>query len=250
MKRKIGLIISILTITVGVLIMIYPSIENFFYQQENDKELSNFTEIMQQNLVETLYEIKTSETVKESDSSKKKTTKKNNIDYNALLNDMRTYNESLAKYQYISANPEKAFNLTKYGVNDGILGYININKLNVTLPIRVGTELPILNKGAGNIIGTSLPIGGVNTNSVIAAHRGWGGKNMFRYINKLEKGDIVTISNYFGKLKYKVVGSEIIPDDTYEDVTIQKGKDMITLYTCHPYTVNTHRLIVRCERVQ
>ena len=104
-------------------------------------------------------------------------------------------------------------------------------------------------KGATHLSQTSIPIGGNNTNSVIAAHRGLIRNKMFRNIDKLGNGDIIKINNMWGELTYKVIKTEVIHPTNINEILIQKDKDLITLVTCHPYRVNTHRYIVICERV-
>jgi sortase A len=88
----------------------------------------------------------------------------------------------------------------------------------------------------------------LNTNCVIAVHRGLGGSDFLRYVEKLETGDIVRVENFWYTLEYKVVRVKIIEPDEVKPILIQQGKDMLTLYTCHPYGVNSQRYLVYCER--
>ena len=103
-------------------------------------------------------------------------------------------------------------------------------------------------KGAGHLSETSIPIGGNNTNSVIAAHRGMKSHPMFRDIENLSIGDEVKITNMWDELIYKVVETKVINPDEISEVLIQEGRDLITLITCHPYTKNYQRYVVYCER--
>ena len=97
---------------------------------------------------------------------------------------------------------------------------------------------------------TSLPIGGENTNAVIAAHRGMWSAKMFREIEKLEPGDEVIVRNLWGSLSYKVESCIVIEPEEIEKILIQEGRDMITLLTCHPYPTNEKRYVVYCERIK
>ena len=97
---------------------------------------------------------------------------------------------------------------------------------------------------------TSIPIGGANTNAVIAGHRGWGGASYFRYITDLTLGDEVTITNLWETLRYRVVGTKVIEPHEIENILIQPGRDMVTLLTCHPYASGgKQRYLVYCERI-
>lgn len=145
---------------------------------------------------------------------------------------------------------EKAdFNLSDYGIEDNMIGYLNIPKLELEISIRLGASRENMNYGAVHLSKTSMPIGGKNTNCVIAAHRGWDGKKMFRYIDRLEIGDDIYLTNPWETLHYKVTQiAQILPTEI-KRILIQKGRDMLTLFTCTPYRVNSHRYVVYCDRV-
>ena len=106
-----------------------------------------------------------------------------------------------------------------------------------------------MKKGAVHLTETSYPIGGVNTNSVIAAHRGYGKATLFRHIDKIGVGDKIHIRNFKEELTYEVYETKIINPDDVSELEIQEGQDIITLITCHPYRVNTQRYIVKAKRV-
>ncbi len=139
--------------------------------------------------------------------------------------------------------------LREYGISDNIIGTISIPKIDENLPIYLGANEANMKKGAVHLTETSYPIGGVNTNSVIAAHRGYHGAKMFREIDELEVGDPVIIHNFREELTYEVVEIKIINPNEIDQVLIQPGKDMVTLMSCHPYTKSTYRYLVYCERV-
>ncbi len=142
------------------------------------------------------------------------------------------------------------FSLTDYGLPDETFGVISIPKLNLEMPLYLGATDENMAKGAAVLSGTSVPIGGSNTNAVIAGHRGWGGVAYFRYITELSIGDEVVITNLWERLRYLVVGTKIIEPNEIENILIQPGRDMVTLLTCHPYASGgKQRYLVYCQRV-
>ena len=133
---------------------------------------------------------------------------------------------------------------------DDAVGYVEIPAMDVTLPLYLGASRAHMNDGAAVLGQTSMPIGGIATNCVIAAHRGWNGKAMFRDVELLQEGDLVYLTNLWETLTYQVTGTSIIWPDEVEAVAIQPSQDMVTLLTCHPYIVGTHRYLVYCQRVE
>lgn len=171
-----------------------------------------------------------------------------------LLEAMHAYNERIyLEKQTGLCDPwsyqQPSFSLEEYGFEDEVFGAISIPKLELEMPIYLGATNENLAAGAAQLSQTSIPIGGTNTNSVIAGHRGWHGASYFRYITDLEYGDEVIITNLWGKLTYKVIDTDIIAPNQVEKVLIRPGKDMITLLTCHPYASGgKQRYLVICER--
>ena len=138
----------------------------------------------------------------------------------------------------------------KKNVFSGPFGYLEIPKISEKLPIYLGGSLENLAKGVAQLDRTSLPIGGIGTHSVIAGHRGYyRGVTFFRYLNKLKVGDRFYIHIYDKTLTYEVTGTDIILPTEREKLSIDPEKDMVTLLTCEPYRVSTHRLLVHGERV-
>ena len=137
---------------------------------------------------------------------------------------------------------------------DGVMGYLSIPKIHVRLSIYHGVEAEVLQTGVGHLNGTKLPIGGEGTHSVLAAHRGLPSARLFTDIDQLEKGDLFYIHMLDQVLAYQVdqILDMVDKDDTAvleEALQIQEGKDLVTLFTCTPYGVNSHRLLVRGTRV-
>lgn len=130
------------------------------------------------------------------------------------------------------------------------IGVINISKINISLPIYAGTSESILQKGAGHLEGTSLPVGGSSTLSVITAHRGLPEARLFTDLDKLEVGDIFSIESMAGELYYEVDKIETVKPSETDKVKIVEGRDYVILLTCTPYMINSHRLLVRGHRIE
>lgn len=166
---------------------------------------------------------------------------------------MQAYNERIFREGQTGmtdawSDVDTSFDFEGTGLADEMAGYITIPAMDVELPLYIGAGAEHLEKGAAVLAQTSMPIGGENTNCVIAAHRGYGGKAMFREIERLVPGDRVEITNLWETLSYEVVKCIVIyPDDT-DAVKIIPGEDMVTLVTCHPYTENYQRYVVYCVR--
>lgn len=134
-------------------------------------------------------------------------------------------------------------------IGNGIMGSIDIPKISVNLPIYHGTKEEVLSSGAGHVQGTSIPVGGENTHSVLTAHRGLPSSRLFTRLDELVKGDMFFISIQNNTLAYKVSKIKTINPEQVEYLKIEEGKDLVSLVTCTPYGINTHRLVVTGERV-
>ena len=175
--------------------------------------------------------------------------------YPELWADMTTYNESIyaegqsglsCAYDY----QKPSFTLKDYGLEDEVFGVISIPAMDLNMPIFLGATEKHMADGAAHMSQTSLPIGGNNTNCVIAGHRGYGGASYFRYIEKLQVGDSVSITNLWETLEYRVVQIKMIYPYEVEEILIQENRDLLTLLTCHPYASGgRQRYLVYCERV-
>lgn len=174
--------------------------------------------------------------------------------YLELLADLQAYNQRIyAEKQRNLTNLEAcevpAADLTAYGIEDEIIGVLEMPTMELTMPVYLGASDGHLAAGATVLGNTSAPIGGVNTNCVIAGHRGWYGADYFRHIDRLQAGDMVTVTNLWETLTYTVVGIQIIQPHEVNRIKIQPGRDLLTLITCHPYASGgRQRLVVYCER--
>ena len=177
-------------------------------------------------------------------------------DYPELWADMVRYNETIytqgqagLSCQYDYQKP--SFTLTQYGLADEVFGVISIPAMELEMPIFLGATEQHMADGAAHLSQTSLPIGGENTNCVIAGHRGYNGASYFRYIDKLKVGDLVSVTNLWEELTYRVCEIKIIDPHDVTEILIQPGRELLTLLTCHPYASGgKQRYVVYCERVE
>lgn len=149
-------------------------------------------------------------------------------------------------------NQEKltAFNECLGFDDDDIFGAIEIPKLKLVIPVYLGSSEEVLSKGIGQVEGSSLPLGGESTHTVLAGHRGMGTKAMFRNVDELKDGDVFYIHTMNGTLTYQVYGQKVIYPDETDSLEIQEDKDLATLLTCHPYRHNYQRLLIQAERAE
>ena len=174
--------------------------------------------------------------------------------YSEVLTDLQEYNERIYAERQAGladalACEEPAVLLRDCGVEDEIIGVLEIPTLELVMPVYLGASGAHLDAGAAVLGNTSAPIGGMSTNCVIAGHRGWHGADYFRHIDRLQVGDTVTITNLWETLTYTVVDIQIIQPHEAEKIKIQPGRDLLTLITCHPYASGgRQRLVVYCER--
>lgn len=176
------------------------------------------------------------------------------IPYPVLRQAMEDYNQSIWEekqeglcdpWSYI----QPSFVLEDYGLEEEVFGVISIPSLELELPLYLGASKEHLSDGAAVLSQTSIPIGGNNTNCVIAGHRGWYGASYFRYLNELQPGDEVIVTNLWESLHYTVVETTTIKPNDVEAIHIQENRDLLTLLTCHPpASGGKERLLVFCER--
>lgn len=217
----------VLIFLIGALVLAYPHISDLYYRVETRSLISEFKEesakISPEELAERLSLARAY----------------NESLYNAITEDPYSENklaEGRAEYARMLEVKEK-------------LGHVEIPKININIPLYAGTSDQVLEMGAGHLEGTSLPIGGNSTHSVITAHTGLPKAKLFTDLNKLEIGDKFYIHNIEGVLAYQVDQVLVIEPTDFKDLLIEPGHDYVTLLTCTPIMVNSHRLIVRGHRV-
>ncbi len=173
------------------------------------------------------------------------------------LQEARKYNENLYEMtQTLSDELELEESLEQEYQNmlhlsgTGIMGTIEIPKISVRLPIYHGTSDDVLTKGIGHLKSSSLPVGGENVHSVLTGHRGLPGAQLFTRLDEMEKEDIFYVKVYDEILVYRVINIQVVKPENVEVLEIQEGKDLVSLITCTPYGLNTHRLVVTGERIE
>lgn len=226
MNNKVKTIICILIFLTGLSVMLYPSISNYFHQKNQVGVIKDYREKVDKMSREQIDEMKNAAR-----------------EYNARIADAAiNYNASSS-----SAGPDY---MNLLSVNDDVMAYISIPICGINLPIRHGCSEEVLQKSAGHLPGSSLPIGGENTHAVITAHRGLPSAKLFTNIDSLKLGDQFYIHGLDETLAYEVDQIKVVlPEDT-KDLQIMKGGDYVTLVTCTPYGINTHRLLVRGKRTE
>ena len=176
--------------------------------------------------------------------------------YEDLYRSIQTYNEWLVKINQGNLTNSVSmaivpFTMTDYGLPDNVFGVLRIPVMDLEMPIYLGANDENMAAGAAVLTQTSIPIGGENTNAVIAGHRGWNGYPYFLDIENLQVGDLVYIKNIWEELTYKVTAIRIVYPDDIDAILIQPEKDMVTLLTCHPpNTGGRYRYLVYCERTE
>ena len=235
MKRKLsGILFGLLFLT-GFGILVYPTVSNQWNTYRQSRLISDYEKVVSDMKPEDYTE--EWEAAREFDS----TLVQNNI-YGDVFGSDDTQIEDTDYWKVLNV------------AEDGVMGYLSIPKINVRLAIYHGTAEDVLQTGIGHMNGTSLPIGGESTHSVLAAHRGLPAARLFTDIDQMQQGDMFYIHVLDETLAYQVdqILDMVEKDDheTLEDaLQIQEGKDQVTLFTCTPYGVNSHRLLVRGTRV-
>ena len=225
MKKNRSTIILILIFLVGLSVMLYPTVSDYVNQRHQSRALASYDE-----------------TVNEMSDA----------DYTAYFEAADAYNQRLAATPNSFFTPEQVsgYDETLDVSGTGIMGYITIPKISVKLPIYHGTDEGVLQVAAGHLEGSSLPVGGAGTHAVISAHRGLPSAKLFTNLDELEVGDRFTITVLDRVLTYEVDQISIVLPTETDQLLPTEGMDYVTLMTCTPYGVNTHRLLVRGKRVE
>ena len=224
MKKNKSTIILILVFFVGLSVMLYPTISDYVNQLHQTRAVANYA----------------ADVDKLSDA-----------DYTAYFEAADAFNAQIAADPDALYFPDRfpSYESTLDVTGTGIMGYITIEKIGVELPIYHGTSDAVLQVAAGHLEGTSLPVGGASTHAVISAHRGLPSAKLFTNLDQLEVGDTITITVLDRTLTYEVDNISIILPTETDSLKVSEGKDYITLMTCTPYGINTHRLLVRGRRI-
>ena len=229
-SEKLLLIISIIFIILGVGIFLYPSISNYLAEKNHIDIIRNYDDLI----------VKIDEEKINEEKEKAKI-------YNENLSGDPVHDPFVIGSGYaLPENYKEVLNIA----GDSVMGYVEIPKMSVYLPIYHGTSDEVLEKGVGHIQNTSVPIGGKSAHSVLTGHTGLPNAELFTRLDELGIGDIFYIHVLDDVLTYKVFETKVILPDKIDELQILNGKDYITLVTCTPYGVNSHRLLVKAERVE
>ena len=236
MKKRLPSILVGLLFLVGLGIMIYPTVSNQWNTYRQNKLISNYEKIV--------------DDMSDEDFSQEW---QNAQAFNETISGNNVFADVFGEKSKDSENSE--YNRVLNMNNDGIMGYISIPEINIKLAIYHGTSDDVLQTGVGHINGSKLPIGGESTHCVLAAHRGLPSAELFTDIDQLQTGDKFYLHILDKVLAYEV--DQILPMVDKDDhqtlqnaLSITEGQDYVSLFTCTPYGVNSHRLIVRGHRVE
>lgn len=226
-KKRISIstIILVIILLVGLSVMLYPTVSDWWNSRVQTQAIAGYDSAVEQL---------------------------DDENYDELLRSAYEYNAALATVDSPLSFPDAVS-----GYDDilnisgtGIMGYITIPSINVQLPLYHGTSAEILNVAAGHLKGTSIPVGGNSTHAVISAHRGLPSARLFSDLDQVVVGDTFTITILNEILTYEVEEINIVLPTEVSRLAIQNGQDYVTLMTCTPYGINSHRLLVRAHRIE
>ena len=225
MKKHILNIVIILMFVIGFSVLLYPAISEYINSKHASRIIASYNE-----------------TVKNSGEAELKQLIDEADDYNKRL----SQNSSAFYTPDLVSGYDDALDIT----GNGVMGYIDIDKLNLELPIYHGVSKEVLQIGVGHLPGTSLPVGGESTHAVLSGHRGLPSAKLFTDLNEMEVGDTFTVTVLDRVYTYEVDQIKVVLPSETSDLQIVKGEDHCTLMTCTPYGINTHRLLVRGVRIE
>lgn len=224
--NKMFTLILLIIFFIGLSVLLYPAISQYWNSRVQSKAIIDYDRMMQSMSEE---------------------------DFSAEWEKANDYNDKLRKLPFPLRDYkklDKQYNAACNIGGDGIMGYIAIDKLQLEIPIYHGGSDTVLNSACGHYEGSSLPVGGESTHSVLMAHRGLPHAKLFTNLDKMQVGDTFVINMMGQELTYEVVQVKIVLPDDVSDVQIVKGEDYCTLVTCTPYGINTHRLLVQGTRIE
>ena len=232
MKKKAGNLVIGIIFLAGLSLLLYPFVANQWNNYRQKQLISGYEQV-----------------VSDKEAAE-------GIDYDAERKKAEDYNEALLPCVLPdsfalaeSSGVDPVYMNTLNIAGDEMMGSVEIPKINIKIPIYHTTEEEVLNKGAGHLEGSSLPVGGVNTHAVISAHRGLPSASLFTDLDQLKEGDHFLIHVLNETLCYEVDKISVVKPEDTSALAVEDGQDLVTLLTCTPYGVNTERLLVRGHRV-
>ncbi len=223
-KRSSGWILIVIFL-LGLCLLLYPTVSNYLAEKNQSKAIVAYQQTLQHL---------------------------NNDQFVSLFAKADDYNRALHQLSYplLHYDTLSDYHAALNVKGDGMMGYVSIEKLDVSLPIYHGTDEVTLNRAAGHIEGSSLPTGEPDTHTVLSAHRGLPGAKLFTNLDRMEEGDTFTVTVLDRVLTYEVDQILVVKPEETDDLRIIQGGAYCTLLTCTPYGINTHRLLVRGHRVE
>lgn len=219
-------IILVAIFFVGLSVLLYPTVSDFWNEKRQSQAIVNYDDLIVDLTPE---------------------------DYSRHFSKADEYNQKVRSMSFPFLNHKNIadeYNSTLDVNNDGMMGYITIEKIKVQLPVYHGTSDKVLNSAVGHVEGSSLPVGGKDTHAVLSAHRGLPSAKLFTNLDKVEVGDVFTIRILDRTITYKVDQILIVLPHETDALNIVPGEDYCTLVTCTPYGINTHRMLVRGTRIE
>ena len=275
MKKKILIIIAVVLLVAGLGFLLFPPISNFFGKQiakgqtetyekaltyvitEEDDAGTGVTEKTYAAALEAKQIDKEGYPINESGSRTSDAPVRFKADLDRLHRDSIAYNEDLKESQgskfseKSDYNAVSALDLRDYGIYDGIYGYVSAPSIDLYLPIYLGTSDANMSYGAAHMTYTSLPLGGTDTNAVIAGHTGYIGRVFFDNLRSLSVGDKITVRNFWDTLTYEVIEMNTIKPNESAAAFIKDGEDLFTMFTCAPMESGDFgRFFAKCRRVK
>ena len=225
MRRHKTVIFLTLGFLVGICVLLYPAFSDFWNSKTQSRAITNYESVLENLEPE---------------------------DYTAIFEKAHAYNKALYETDFPLSDYKQVagYHDTLRITDNDMIGYLKIDRIGVELPIYHGTSDKVLSKGVGHLEGSSLPVGGENTHSVMSAHRGLPSSKLFTDLDRVEKGDTFQIIVLDQILTYQVDFIKVIEPTDISDLQIIEGGDYCTLFTCTPYGINTHRLLVRGVRIE
>ena len=234
MKRKILTVLALLLGLAGLGVLLYPSVSNWMEQAKQRRQIAAYQEAQAQ-----MEQKRRAALLAEADRYNQKLAELGisfdmlgEVEKEALLIDGKSYDELLL------------------AEDSGVMGYLEIEKIKLKLPIYHGVSEEALESGVGHLEGTSLPVGGETTHAILFGHRGLPSAKLFTDLDQLEVGDTFQITVLDRVLVYEVTQTEVVLPEELNGLTAESDKDQVTLVTCTPYGVNSHRLLIHGERVR
>lgn len=224
-KINLSTVILLAILFVGISLLLYPTISDYWNSFHQSRAIASYAEAV---------------------------TKVEKNDYEEMWKEAEAYNRSLLNKDdrwILTKEKREHYNEILNIGGTGIMGYVEIPRINITLPIYHGIDEGILQVAIGHIEGSSLPVGGKGTHCVISGHRGLPSARLFTDIDELEEGDLFMMRVLDETLTYEVDQIRIVLPSELQDLAIEEDKDLCTLVTCTPYGINSHRLLVRGHRV-